>query len=41
MEHSIHREPGRWKPAMLPNATSPLSGMLKGFGPLGVPGGCK
>lgn len=41
MEHSIYREPGWWKPAMLPDATSPLSGMLNGFGLLGVSGNCK
>ncbi len=41
MEYSIYREPGWWKPAMLPDATSPLSGMLNGFGLLGVPGDCK
>ncbi|CEG24432.1 hypothetical protein BN1080_03467 [Planococcus massiliensis] len=27
-----------WKPALLPLATSPLSGMLKGSSRLGIPG---
>lgn len=29
----------RWKPAIQPFATSPLSGLLKSFGCLGSPGG--
>lgn len=29
----------RWKPAILPFSTSPLSGMLKGSGRIGIPGG--
>lgn len=41
MEYSIYREPGWWKPAMLPDATSPLSGVLNGYGPLGIPGSCE
>ena len=28
----------RWKPAIQPFATSPLSGLLKSFGCLGSPG---
>lgn len=28
----------RWKPALRPFATSPLSGVLKGYDRLGIPG---
>lgn len=39
MEHVFTESRYWWKPAILPFTTSPLSGVLNGFGPIGIPGG--